>query len=96
MLNEMIICAVRDKKASAFAQPFVTQNRETAIRSFAAAVNQEGHQFHHHAEDYTLYVLATFDEATGHVVGFDSPEYLGAAVEYTRQLAPVLKMAEEN
>jgi len=66
-LVSTVICSVYDSKAAAYLQPFFAPTRAVAIRSFAAACLQEDHQFRRHAEDYTLFCLAEFDEFTGQV-----------------------------
>lgn len=58
------VFAVYDSKAAAFLQPFFSQTRGVAVRSFGAAVQDTGHDFNRYAGDYTLFELGTFDEET--------------------------------
>lgn len=68
------IYSVFDSKAKAFLQPFFTTNHAVASRQFAAAVQQEGHEFNRFAEDYSLFHLGSYDEATGKVEQPATPE----------------------
>lgn len=74
------IFSVYDVKAEGFLQPFFAPRRGVAVRSFSQAVNDEGHEFHRHAEDYSLWVIGHFDTWTGTISSFE-PERLIAAKE---------------
>ena len=78
----MLICSVYDSKAEAFLRPFMVPTKGVAIRSFSAAVNEERHDFHRHSGDYTLFVIGTFCEETGKVVGASAYENLGVATQF--------------
>lgn len=56
---------VRDNAIGAFLPPFFTRSRGEALRSFSEAVNDEKHQFHRHAADYTLYAIGAWDDTNG-------------------------------
>jgi len=55
--------AVYDNKAQAFATPFSMQNRAMAIRAFKYAVNDKSTEPGKYPEDYSLFILGTFDDA---------------------------------
>ena len=59
------VFSVFDCKAEAYMVPMFMQSRGVAIRSFGAAAADEKHDFSKYAEDYTLFELGEFDEATG-------------------------------
>lgn len=59
------IFSVYDSKAEAFIAPFYTTTVGLALRSFESAIRDEGHLFHIHAGDYTLFELGEFDETKG-------------------------------
>lgn len=59
------VYAIYDAAAKAFLPPFHLPRDEMATRAFADCVNAPSHQFNAHSEDYTLYKVATFDDATG-------------------------------
>lgn len=62
---ELIMYTVWDSKADAYIQPFFSVNNAVAIRSFQSACQDQAHDFHRHAADYTLFRLAKFNQATG-------------------------------
>lgn len=66
---ELKICAVRDVKSEAYGAPIVTQSVGVAIRSFDDEVNRkdERNDMYNHSEDFTLYLLGTFDNVTGEI-----------------------------
>lgn len=55
--------AVYDNKAQAFANPFTMQNRAMAIRAFKYAVNDKTTEPGKFPEDYSLFILGTFNDA---------------------------------
>lgn len=57
--------AVFDDKAKAYLPPFVVPEVGQAVRSFSDAVNMKDHQFNRHPSDYTLFLIADFDDARG-------------------------------
>lgn len=70
----MQIFAVKDKQVDAFLQPFFSPTTGSALRSIMEVVNDPGHTFSKHAADYVLYVLGTFDDATGIIDPIALPE----------------------
>jgi len=67
------VYSVFDQKAEAFLQPFYSVSHGTAVREFTAAVQTTEHQFQKFSEDYVLFDLGEFDEATGIFSQPDSP-----------------------
>lgn len=61
------ICAVKDRAADVFGQPFFVAARQVAVRSFQDAVNNrhEPSDISKHPDDFDLYVLGLFDDASG-------------------------------
>ena len=57
--------AIYDSAADAYLPPFILPREAMAIRSFAQAVNSETHQFHHSPADFTLFQIASWDDAEG-------------------------------
>lgn len=78
---KLLAFSVHDSKAEAFLQPFFDQARGSAIRSFIDAVNEEGHQFNRHADDYTLFEVGVFDQEMGKFEKKE-PVSLGNAVSF--------------
>lgn len=74
------IFTVFDSKAEAALAPFTTISTGTAVRSFEAAANEEGHDFKKYGADYTLFELGTFDEHTMKIELLPTPLNLGLAI----------------
>ena len=62
---ELVMFSIYDSKAEAYVQPFFASNTKVAIRMFESAVHDEGSDFHRHAEDYTMFRIGVFSQATG-------------------------------
>lgn len=58
------VFAVRDTKAQAFLQPFYSPSVGSALRAFSDAVNDGQCPFNKHPEDYILYEIGSYDDAT--------------------------------
>lgn len=63
MIHEVF--SVYDKKAKAFITPFFLPTVGMAVRAFTDAVNQEGHAWNKHPEDYQLFKIGQFDDSNG-------------------------------
>jgi hypothetical protein len=63
---KLIICAVKDRAADAFARPMFVPSTGVAIRSFTDEVNRKDaeNQLHNHPDDFDLYNLGVFDDST--------------------------------
>lgn len=88
----LMVYSVFDSKAGAYLQPFFAVNRGVAIRSFSAAVADEGHVFHANAEDFSLFELGEFCQESGALIPYGAPEHVTSAhvVAATRPIRPVL------
>lgn len=71
---------VFDSKADSYLQPFFAPNAAVAQRLFSDVVRQPDHQFHMHAEDFTLFESAVFDHDTGKWVTYDAPKSICTAL----------------
>lgn len=78
---KMKVYSVHDQKAEAFLQPFFVQSRGLAVRSFSDAVNDEKHHFNKHLEDYILFELGEYDDATGLFTQDNPPKALFRATD---------------
>ena len=58
------VFAVYDTKANAYLTPFFLPTVGMAVRVFSDCVNSDSHQFGAHPEDYTLFQLGIWDDAT--------------------------------
>lgn len=61
------VLAIRDRAIDAYGQPFFSASVGGAIRSFSDEINRaaENNQLNKHPEDFDLYLLGEFDDATG-------------------------------
>lgn len=59
------IYSVHDRKAAVFARPFIAPNDGMALRSFAAAKLDPSTELAKFPEDFSLYLLGSFDDETG-------------------------------
>ena len=72
---------VLDSVACAFLQPFYAVNDNVAKRSFADAARDPAHVFALQPADYTLYAVGSFDDTTGILTAYDSPNRVCSALE---------------
>lgn len=79
------VFSVFDAAAQAYLTPFFMPTRGLAIRAFQQAVNDEGHQFHRHAADYTLFEIGLFDERSGQLLSRESYDRIGSGNELAEQ-----------
>jgi len=85
--------SVFDEKANCFMPPFFQHTEGMAKRVFADAVRQEDHPFHKNPEDYTLYELGTFDDASGQIMPLKKIKMILTATQIIG-LSQELMMAE--
>lgn len=75
------VYTIRDAKVGAYAQPYFSPTHGSAIRAFADHVNETGTAANKHPEDFSLYVISTYDDQAGTIDGHP-PQHLGEAAEY--------------
>lgn len=75
---KMIVCSIKDRAADAYGRPFYVPAVGVAIRSFQDEVNRaaDDSQIYQHPEDFDLFELGEFDDATGLFLLFDNPKLL--------------------
>lgn len=73
---------VYDSKVEAFLPPFFMASRGAALRSFGDTCNDKNHHFNKHPEDYTLFLIGTFDDSNSEIKPLDTPHSLGLAQEF--------------
>lgn len=66
-MSKLYVVAVKDSAIEAFNRPFYVPAVGAAVRSFTDEVNRkaEDNPMHAHPDDYSLHVLAVFDDETG-------------------------------
>lgn len=92
-MSVKLVFSVYDSKAEAFLPPFIAVNRGIAMRSFLDTIAQEGHPFRIHAGDFSLFLLANYDEANGSFDNLLAPNQVITGLE---ALAIVTKEASAD
>lgn len=77
MIHQMV--AVFDVKVGAYARPVAVPLDGAAVRSFQDAVNDKSTEYAKHPEDYSIFNIGTYDDATGELVS-KKPVCLAQAV----------------
>lgn len=91
------VFGVRDAKAVAFLQPFFSNSTGAAVRAFSDAVNEDGKSMiAKHPEDYNLYELADFNDATGEFIPCQPMKMLGCARDFVQQKPSFLQVSKES
>ena len=75
---KLVLCAVKDRAAEAFARPMFVPSTGVAIRSFSDEVNRSDpdNQLHNHPDDFDLYEFGIFDDNTGIFELHEQPKLL--------------------
>jgi len=74
----MKIFCMLDTKANYFLQPFPETSTIAALRGFETAVNESKSTFARFPDDFCLMELAEFDQQTGEIRPYSSPQNLGS------------------
>lgn len=78
-----IICCVRDIAADVYANPFASQNAQTALRDFGHACRDENSQLCKNPEDFQLFQVAIFDDSIGVITGHE-PKLIANATQFAK------------
>lgn len=70
------VCSIRDQAVDAFGQPFYTPTTGAAIRAFGDALKDESQMMAKHPEDFALFHLGEYDDATGKHENLEAPKQL--------------------
>jgi len=79
------VFTIYDSKMEAYMQPFFMSQKGQAVRAFTDTVNDPTSQFNKHPEDFTLFEIGEYDDATGKFTNLQTPNSLGLALEYRKQ-----------
>jgi hypothetical protein len=75
---KLVLCAVKDRAAEAYARPMFVPSTGVAIRSFSDEVNRSDpdNQLHNHPDDFDLFEFGEFDDNTGKFELHEQPKLL--------------------
>lgn len=78
MAMKYVVCAVRDRVADVFGQPFFSASTGLAVRGFQDEVNRadDKNVLFRHPDDFDLFELGIFDDTTAKFVMLDQPRQL--------------------
>ena len=95
MLSQVF--TVFDCKAEAYLPPFYMATKGQAIRVFTDLVNDPNHAFAKHPEDYTLFQLGQYEDASASFHLLKTPTAIGVAIEFrTVREAPLLDLIDNK
>lgn len=75
------VFTIRDDKLEQYNQPFFVPTIGAAEREFTDLANNPDQMINKHAEDYTLFLLGEYDQATGQIDQEPTPKVLMKAIE---------------
>lgn len=72
-----ILCSIKDRSVNAFQPVYTVRAEGEAIRNFMDAIaDQQSGALHKHPDDFDLYAVGTFDDATGEITPH-TPKQIG-------------------
>lgn len=77
------VVAVKDRALDTFMRPFFTPALGAAIRSFQDEINRTESEMNKHPDDYDLYHLGHWDDASGAFQSFQQPIQIGIGKQLT-------------
>lgn len=80
MIHKMF--AVFDSKAEAYTHPLIFKTTGEAIRMFTDETSNPNSQVCKHPEDYTLFEIGSYDDATASFDILPTPKSIGTALEF--------------
>jgi hypothetical protein len=86
-----ILVSIYDEKSEIYTYPATANTEADAQRQFIKECKNEKSMLNQHPEDFKLYLIGSFNDATGLIEGLEVPKHLMNA----RQ-ALITKNAEEN
>lgn len=77
----LAVFSVRDLKAAQYGQPFALANRAVAVRTFTSWCQDTSSFFAKYPHDFELFQVGEFDQTTGRLLTYDTPDYVCRASE---------------
>jgi hypothetical protein len=80
---KMVCVSIKDTAADAFGRPAFVASEGVAVRQFQDEVNRsnDDNQLYKHPDDFHLYYLGLFDDATGFFELLETPKLIARAKE---------------
>lgn len=79
------IVSIYDRKLEAFGAPATVTALGGAIRGFQDAIQDKDTQFSKHPEDYELFHIATWDDATARFNNLEQPKSIAIGANYVQE-----------
>lgn len=70
------VVSIRDRAIDAFGRPAFVPALGAAVRGFGDEINRAGSEMNAHPDDYDLYHLGEWDDATGEFTQLKRPEQI--------------------
>lgn len=83
------VLAVYDSKAGAHAPPFFCSTLGIARRTFSDAANMPDHPLSKNSEDFTLFLLGTWNDETAVFTPLPEAKNLGLAANFKKEVTSV-------
>lgn len=80
-MSKIKMYSVYDSKAAAYNQPFYAPAHGAAIRNITTLANDGKSLISTYPGDYTLFAIGEFDELTGKLESYATPQSLGTGLE---------------
>lgn len=80
----LYIVAIRDRQLDAYAQPAFVPALGLAVRQFGDEVANPQSPLNKHPEDFALYQLGTYNDATGQFENLQQPKQIALADDYVK------------
>lgn len=81
---KLYVFSVHDVKAGSYLPPFFVPNPPVAMRTFSNCANDKTHSFGANPEDYTLFLVGTWDSDSCLFSLAPTPEPMGKALDFVR------------
>lgn len=79
------VFSIYDSKAEAYLPPFMMKSKGEVIRALSSLIADPQHNFCKYPEDFTLFELGTFDDATAKYDLLLTPVSIGVLIEFKRE-----------
>ena len=90
-----LLMAIRDRASKVYDRPVPTRSEPEAIRMLADIAKDESTMIGQHPDDFTMFHIGYYDDATGTITPEDAPAKVATASEalgmYGKQVVPINK-----